>query len=504
MKRTSPLPLILLLIPLLLGTAAMAQASEGAPAEDLLRQSLSIHRNGRHNHLLTGLRRLRDPDLQPLFAYLATSTLAPLEAHGILGLAELKPKRGINLEQVAQIDDAQIQGQVITLAMDQDLLSQDNAQQLISWQDLDAAVKLLIVTRLIEAGTFNDKAILDQLAEATHLGHRCFAALLLTELGDPAGTEGLQELERMTDPRRNGIREALLRTALAHRFVSASSWAFAVSTDADAPNPLSLLALRVAIGLGHSDAVDLWRQRYESTADTAERIRLARTALTVSPWLKDDLFDLPSASEDELIAQIGRTGQAIVAGSPRDIAEQLVALVQQNHPLSNRWVLWYAREHVQPADAQSILLALIQAAEDGAPQDKALRLQFTVEATEAIYDLNPQTAAGLLRPILADNTTDPRQIEAILLGLVSSKTTGTNQVIENLPAFGTLDANNLTLLIRSNNDAALNENELKDLQRLVRDPALDDGLNVRAAWSYLKYTNRSRAVLKSVLKSQGE
>ncbi|HCD31918.1 MAG TPA: hypothetical protein DER01_05880, partial [Phycisphaerales bacterium] len=144
---------------------------------------MRISREGREIPLLKSLRQLRDPDLAPLFEELAQSPHPILKIHGILGLAECDPEKKLDLLRIASIEEASIQAQVVSAAMDSNLLSDDEANQLINWPGLDIGVRILVATQQINSGKFDKPQILEEAANSDNLARSGFAILMQARLG---------------------------------------------------------------------------------------------------------------------------------------------------------------------------------------------------------------------------------------------------------------------------------------------------------------------------------
>ena len=105
----------------------------------LLKSCTRVSRDGRHNMLLRALRHLADPDLAPLFDSLIASPYTPLRIHGFLGAAECSQKRELDLIRLASLPDPSEQAQIVSAAMDSDLLTTDQTRQILEWDGLDNA-----------------------------------------------------------------------------------------------------------------------------------------------------------------------------------------------------------------------------------------------------------------------------------------------------------------------------------------------------------------------------
>ena len=489
------------------GTVASAALDEtGRSASLLIARGLEVQPRNQHRLVLQALRHLKDPAAEPLLRYLAQRPEPALRIHGILGLAELDPQQRVDLEQVIEVDEPAVQAELITAAMNSDLLTKQDAQTLLSWPGLEPSVKVLVATQLLEADALQDASFLHEALESDSLGRRGLAGLLLHQMGDTAGTQTLQALNRSEDPQRDMVRAMLLQTALRHEFERCANWAHAIAaagpTDAGAASSdqLTMLAIQTALRFAHPPTVALWRQRYQAAPDLAARIRLALLALRMSPWLtaSPEVFDDLLASDDTLLVQMGRTGQAIAAGDP-GLTEHAVNLLLTHHPRIGAWALDYAREMAADTDAQLILLGVIRAFEHGPQRTRMKRLDSVIEASRTLYERFPVVATQLLRPIVQSTQSDPMLVQAILLGLVRCRDDA-HPVIADLPDFTDIDTQSLALLLLARSDAGMSQRQLRDLSTLVRGGGkLQDSLRVQAAWSYLKRTNQLDAALRQAM-----
>ncbi len=488
-----------------MGASIGAQADDAADraAIKMLQQAVTVAQSGEHNRLLRALRHLKDPALRPLFVDLAIRTHPALQIHGILGLAELSEEQSLDLARVASIDDDAVHGELISAALDADLLTDEQGLQMLDWPGMDTGAKLLIATkRIAEDKPTSTKFLVDNL-DASKLGRRAMAALLLHHLGDQRGYTGLQALDQSNDPARDAVRAMLLTTAMKHNLNRTANWAYALAIEPDINPGLGLLALQTAMRYGDPRAAAQWRTRFESAAEPVARIRLAMIALHLSPFVPPETFDVLIAQDDPLLARIGKAGRAIADDNPA-LADEVVALIQLLHPVANRWALNYAREEAAEDNAMLILLALIDAYERG-PDDRgrARRLDDAVNASQALFERSPDMAVNLLRPILANDATDPLLRQGILLGLVRSGDPDAHVILEGLPAFNHPDTIALGLLLLTRSQRPLTDNQLRDLALMIRGGgAIEDSLRMQAAWAYLKMTGQDRKALAAALESQ--
>ncbi len=490
-----------LLIVSLFSSAAVAQSLDdtGESAAFLIHEAVTPKRDGSHEALLESLRHLRDPQLRPLYEALAKATQPSLQLHGLLGLIETDTSHQIDLEAIGQMSLAPLQAELIARALDEKLMSTDTAQQLLTWPGLEPAVKLIVATRMLAEGQFNDPEIPAAALKGGNLGRRALAALLLAQLQDPRGPEALSELNASTEPQRDTVRAEMLQTAMRHKFNQAAPWAYAIATEPDVNSELQMLALNTGMRFGHVPSMHLWNKQYQALTDNLpRRRRMGLLALTVAPYVKEGLFDVMISDSDTMLAAMGRAGKAIATESP-EAADRIAELIELQHPILNKWVLRYAEHEASPQSAQFVLLGLIVAFEKGEVSDRLSRLDDAAQAAKLLMDMDPDSGAKLLRPILASDGSDDILKQAVLLGLIRCQLPSVSEVIDGL-TFNQSDTRTLALLLRARDGRQFEDRELEDLKLIVRGGSrLQNTLRIQAAWAYLKMTNQTQAAINRAL-----
>ncbi len=457
-------------------------------------------REGRHHLLLRSLRQLRDPALQPLFEHLLDTDVPSLRIHGFLGLMESSATGLVDLSQLASVKDERLAAEMINAAMDNELLSAEQAQQILQWQNFDLTARLLVASRLIELHQFNDSALLRQLAQHESLAVRSFAGLLLMQLGDAQGLALLEALNKSDDPRKDNLRETLCRAALRQQFDKAGPWGMELATEPGVSARTGLAGLQVAMRFNAPGAYDFWQRSFTSQTDLAQQMRLALLALELSPWLPPSLFDVLINHADPTIAQIGRTGKAVA--SQVDLPPQIGALIRLQHPMAGDWAVRFARKQA-PLESVTAIVTAVLDAYDGPPRHQAQRFDDVVAAVQVLIERTPQASLPLLPSRL---TTQPERKEfqqAILLGLIRSRPTQSFNpavIIDGLPPFTHPDVSALALLLQTKNSDKLTTSQLDQLAVVVRGGGdIPETLRLQAAWTWLKHTGQAGAVLQKVL-----
>lgn len=480
----------------------MSQTDDGSAAYhsaiSLLRSCLKVQGDRRHHRLLVALRDMADPSLGPLFDALAQRSHPELKIHGLLGLAEIDPARRVDLTRVVSLEDRVTQTELISIAMDQGLLSDGQIRQMLQSPGVDLGIKIVLATRLVGKGEFKDRDLLLEAAESDVLGRRSLAALLLLQLGEIAALEPLRMLDTSVDPNRDQIRKLLLNTAIKFNYDKVAPWAAGICTEPSLNRNEHMLALRAALRFGAPQAQQIWRASFDSATDAAHRTRLALLALSLSPHVEPSLFDPLFAVDDRLIQQVGATGRAIA--SKTRPAEAIAQLIAMQHAITQQWALRYAREFASDEEARQILLDLM-VIKQASQRDIVRMVSLAAAATVALLDLDPDQARALLRSKLADPNTELVLVQAMLHGLVRARIPDPWRVVEGLEPFSHPKARILSLLLLAKHERPLNPQQKKALARLVRGGGgLSNHLRIQAAWAYLKQTNQVDRALTAVLR----
>jgi len=494
---------VLALIALLAGLVPQVQAQSRDATFDsavfLLRQSMRVHQDGRQNVLLRSLRHLADPQMTPLLNELAQSDYPLFKIHGLLGLAECSNPKQIDLVRLAAVEDPAVQAELVSAALDSDLLTLDQCQQLVDWPGLDVAVKVIVSGPLVKAGRLSKIEPLIEASKAENLARRSLASALLLQMGQPQGMDALEKLNTSDNPTRDQVRDLVLRSIVRYELDKAAPWAMKMADDSEVRMQLRLMALSVALRFNAPGSVNIWQQQFASTSDVAQRTRLALMALRLAPWLAPSFYQPLIKDSDPMLSRIGHAGQAVA--SNKDIATQVTRLIEMHHPLANAWALSYASKDAPVEDASAILMALIHAYEQGPMRGREQRLDDAASAAQILAERNLPAAVSQLGPVLANAQTPRPLMQALLLGLIRSNKPAAYEVIQDLPPQDDVNIHSLVTLLIARSGEPLSQQQLADLAINVRGGGLpQDSLRIQAAWLWLKATGQVRAALDQALK----
>ncbi len=498
-----------------LGLALPVSARADATADQavwLLEKATLVHRNGFHNVLLRALRQMRDPRLEPLFSELVQRHHPGLRIHGILGMSEIADPPGLDLALVADLKDPGTQAQLVSAAIDSELLSVEASRQLLRWPGLPVSVRVLVVGRLIGDGEDVDPAVLDEAMSDDNPALRSMAALLRAQLGDAQAIDVLRELDDEPQTTRDRVHSLLLQTAVRYDLDSAGSWIMDVVRDkleADGVgqadwrmSPVAYQALRAALSFDYDQAINLWMAAFDQTAIAAsgesEKIRLAMLALDLADDLDARIFQPMLDDELALIQQVGRVGQALA--NDRPVESPIRELIALNNKLASSWAMQYAIK-LSKTDAKAaapLLLAIAEAAGMDEPRFRAERLENAVLAVERLHETAP-AYHDALRRMIANASTYAQ--EAMLMGLIRSDGQQPQRVVEGIDTYQSRVAEAMALLLKAKHVDRLSPDEIEHLSLIVRGGVreLQEPLRIQAAWTYLRLTRQDRVALATVL-----
>lgn len=475
----------------------------------LLDDAVTVQIDGRHHALLRALRHLKDPALEPLFAGLSTADRHPsLRIHGLLGAAELSPSSTLSVNAIAQVRRRDLQAELIGAALDGDLLDAQAIDTLLGWPALDPAVKLLLATPRVAAGTFDHQsagypALLTALDSKVE-GQRGLAGLLLHELDDARGTEALDSLTQQAGSTAEAVTAMLLETAWTHQLRRSGNWALGVAEHDGTAERVEMLALKVAIRFGQRGADQAWSDRAAQAtqdADLSRQTRLALVGLEIAPWLDATRFEALTTDDDPLIARLGQAGQQVAAfrqdAAAADAVETAVAeLLESGHPQVWRWAAAYAQETGSAALGRTLLKKY----QPGESHGRSRRLEAVVNATQVVVAAPDDATLPFFTEALSNPEADNAWRRAVLLGLIRDGGDLSLQIAKELPEFIDRDTESLVLVLRTQSEEALSDADQQTLEQLIQgQERLDGSLRVQTAWAYLHRTGQNSAATAALL-----
>ncbi|MHC5003597.1 MAG: hypothetical protein ACYTJ0_10780 [Planctomycetota bacterium] len=477
-----------------LPTGVTARADDVADAA--IRQittAVTPQRELRHLPLLTALRQLRDPAMRPLLFQLVQSEGPLIQAQGVLGVAELDPERKIDPWLATQVD-AGAQEVLITQALDEELMGDEQIDEMLRWGGLPPLARQLLWAERIhdrtEPTAEQIRAAIGLAEEAKDIRTFGLAACLLAERGDDSALESYRQT--IAELNRRGqvieLRWALeaMRQYKLGRSLALADDALAIAGRADLD--LVSAALLAALDLDPASGMSRWTRALEGDDSYPRRVRLGMILLATGATVPADAYDLLSGGE-ELIEAIVTAGRAISSGA--DPTDALIALVDLGHGASGDWVTLSIGD--LPADgAQRLCDHLI----DTLPDEPTLpQMTYAVRAASHLA----RTRVELALHRLAEAPDDSVQQLALMLGLLEVSSPAVRDAAAAIPRTGPGRADSTALVLLARNVDSLGEADLRQLGIIAAGGGrVSEMLRVQAAWLYLKLTGQVDAALARI------
>lgn len=492
------LPLVALIIALPTQRALADEAAEQAVW--LLQKSTLVHRNGFHKVLLSALRQMKDPKLAPLFSELIQRRHPDLKISGILAMGEVTDPPSLDLALLSDIKDTGTQVRLVSAAIDSNLLTVDDAKQVLRWPGLDPALQVLVVGMLVAEGEAVEPELLDEAMQSENIAMRATAATLLMQIGKPEAIEELEKLSASDAPRRDHVRSLVLQMAMKYEFENIGPWARKIVDETDIDRAFHKMAMLVSLKFKAPGATDAWAKWFDETSSAAERIRLAMLVLEAAEAVDAKVFDKLVEADDALLKAIGKVGVSIANGKP-DLPA-LVEFLKINDALAGPWALQYAQRLVKTDTgmARELIATIIGQADADDERLRARRLQHAVIGTQILHEEDPDAGETLVE-LLRGSSMNVR--EAMLIGLIRSAGDRPDKLIEGM-TFESRAGEAMALLLRVKHADQLTDEQHEALSLVVRGGAgLSEPLRIQAAWTYLKLTSQDNVALAKVLGKGG-
>lgn len=466
---------------------------------------------------LAGLRSLRDPAMLALFAQLSINPSPMLRVHGLLGLAELEPQRGIDLLAVSRIPDQRLQGVIIYDALANGLLSNDTLMELSTWPSLPPRVRLDLAGACTARLCPFDVAAVHTLLKDPDPFISVAAALVLLQAGVEVAESELTVRTRAAGLAADtGSGAADLASFVIEHNVRSAGPALNAVANALKPGPEldAVIAARLIAAPGDDRVVEAAWQRLDIAVSLADRrafaVRLLDVALRLNDRMPKSLIAEMGSDPDPLIKEIGAALGAL-AGDQSAVAAAVSALARRGHVPTVAWSLRCASgRHWQ--DARAIRSAVV----DGVarrPAGSPVDPQLAAMAALAVTSLADDDPRSLDRPLAeAMSASDGQLTQIILEGVLRSTQSGAGALVRQglfearpVGPWPTSESAALALLI------AVRHGEFTSdpVQRIARLSAIARGeeggdrlsgvIRAQAAWLALRASGEDRVALTRIL-----
>lgn len=456
-----------------------------------LRRAITPQRDGSHLARLFALRQLRDPSLAPLLRRLARDGSWQVQVHATLGLAEIRDPQRIDPALVKQLDAGASEA-LIANALDMDLIAGEQIRELLQWPDLPPMSRLLLVGELILDDATVEPADVGQLASSEDLRVAGLASLLLARLGDPAAFSTFTD-RLATVPRRERDHHVLfvLEAIRQYEVVTAVPWVRRLLEESALTDDARYWAIHTVVDLDVVTGLSYWSAALGDQPAYRDRLRYGMMLLAAGPDVPFDTFDR-LGDGDDLILAIADAGRVMHTGA--DPSAALITLIEMGHFQSTRWAM-DALTELPPAEAERVYLHILETVERDEP-GRAERVARAVESAARLFEIDP----ALVRQLLEHADDDGLMQEAILLGLFESRSAAAGDAARTVRRIGAGRADSLALLLIARHADTLEPGDLEMLGRIAAGGGrVSQGLQVQAAWLYLKHSNALDQALTLVI-----
>jgi len=483
------------LLALTIGALTTISAAQRAPDpyDACLRQlqrTIRPRNDGSHLPRILALRQLREPTLRPLFRRIAQHEHWQMQVHAMLGLAEIDRQSIVDRWLITRAG-ALAQEALFANAIDQELVGPEQVRELVQWDELAPAPRLLLVGELVLKNEPVDRALLAGYAGRPQETDAGLASLFLARLGDAAAFSACTNRIRELPRRDRNLRILWLLEAIRQYEVAAVlPWVVGLVDERERSDEVAYWAIYTALLIEPTTGLRLWNSALGAEPAERDRIRYGMMLLAAASHVPPSAFDrLPGTSD--LTKHMAAAGRAVASG--RDAAPALSALLDLGHPKTTAWVM-AALEDLPDADASAVYGHIVDSIES-LNSGRAERLALAVRATSRLFEIDP---GGVLRRLEEADDDSPRQ-EVILLGLFDARSPAAGAAASGIRRIGAGRADTLALLLIARHATELPKGDIKRLGIVAAGGGrVSDGLQTQAAWLYLKHTGDIDRALKQV------
>jgi hypothetical protein len=483
----------------------------------LLRARIGDRDSRRRDRTLTGLREMRDPAMLAFFAQLSINPSAQLRAHGLLGLAELEPQRGLDLLAVSRIAEQRLQGVIVSDAFAAGLLGDAARSELSGWASLPVRLRLdLAADCAARSLPFDVASVQGFLADPDGFTAVAAAAVLRQASVEATATE--QAIRTRTAGLtlgNSGAAAAELADFVVRHDLTLAGEALDIAASALKPGAAAdaVTAARLLTTPGDPIVVRAARARLDIAVPAVDRaafgVRVLDVALRLGTRTPRAVVGEMETDPDPLVKAIG-VASAALAADGGTVGTAVGALARRGHVPTVEWALRCAAgRHWQ--DARTIRAAVIDGVarrSPGSSIDPQLS-DMAVRAAESLCDDDPRS---LDRPLAeALSAADGELTRIILEGALRSGHDKAGALVrqgafEVRPTgpWPTVDAAALALLVAvRHNEFTADPSEriarLSAIARTDRAGGLSGILRAQAAWLALRASGEDRVALTRIL-----
>lgn len=492
--------------------SAAGQDEEGYNASVfLLQQASRPYADRRDVGLLKALYSLDDPWLVPYYKGLSRSPSAMQRVYAQLGQARQSPKRRIDLASAAEIKDEFELVTFLSLALDQELIDNEQIRTMLGWQVLQPALRMAMAVTLIGQGEEVDpepyRPFLDEkpTTESTleEMAAYALAGLILAEHGEENGKAALRHMLTLDDSANFTLRK-IIQFVERYDLQSTGEMFVLLSLDDEREWSLQSRSMRTALRMNAKGAAAVWRSQFKESTSMTRRIRLSLLAMDGAGSLSPKDFALLEADELEVIRQMGKAARALHAGE-KDLPAVFAPLTEAKVALPTMWLLTYCMR-VKPEQSPELLELIIRCYNKGDPRQSDYFRQAASEAVQVLCERYPQRAIAFLPGFLDEPTASKQEAiqkrQYVLHGLAVAKGVDLQDLARQVGPDQLDDATTRAarLIFLAKHDAPLTEKEWYRISDLIQGAGvLDPDFRIQLAWVYLKKIGRHKEAIAQAL-----
>lgn len=444
---------------------------------------------------LARLRLLRDPDLLPLFGAIAGNRSGDIAAQGLLGLAELSEAGTIDIALLAHMPDKSARAAVAVRALSDKLVSDQQADRMLEWPDLDPELEAVLLLRAAGAG----RPIDDDRARRLSTDKLPVAATLSSLLLPDADGAALADafFDDATDAGDAGvlvpIAVSMLNEARAKQ--GAAFLARLYERLENLPDPRHGV-LEALMRIDPQTGWALWRDQWAGAQGLGAQLRLALLALVLAREAPAGSFDAMTSSNEPIVAAIARAGRDVNSAAG---ADSMINLINTAYPAAMYWAVREA-DPLDDAQAARVWLAVLDVSLAKSDADAGAFANSIRLAARRLAERAPdQLAAWITRALAASR---PELIQTALDGVLGSSEPVVLWPQGSEPAWPDRMSRALAAMIiaRARRDSPDDDEQLTErISQIALGGDLPAPIRAEAAWLALKRQGQAQVGLTQLL-----
>ncbi|MBL9148936.1 MAG: hypothetical protein JNM94_09620 [Phycisphaerae bacterium] len=481
-----------------------------------LERTTRYNRDGTHHAMLTALRKLKDPNLKPLFQALVQSEHWSMQINGIFGLAELDAKTLIDpflLSQISNVDD---RSAAIAAAVQLGMVDRPQAETILAWTDLTPRdIAILVAETVHRRGAADIEAskeanagavsVLTPLLTATSPDVVGIAAFALSTLGVPAADAGYgglaKQLQALPLRDRNATIATLAGAATTFRLTGAIDFLEEQLETTTLSPEARLACVDSLLRLSPERGYTAWAQSVKTSPLHSLRVRLGLLLLSSDVPLPANAGQplrtaaaAADAPDDPILSMLASAIDSLSVGTA---ATELPALVATGHVPSMSAVLLAAKR--LDTDSQRATYAAFFELLKPESRDRMSAAAIDV-CLDAISRLAQLDVAAVAKMFDESDPADGTIRDLLLLAMAGADTSDAAKAAFDRRAVAGKRTASLVLVAYSRYAPSLSPADAEELGHIAAGGSpLEGPLQAQAAWLFARHTSREDKAIAALL-----